>query len=85
MRHMVVGAASDLVFVSTYLECDHFTVHQGDSCCVTSPACCVAQRQPKGVPLQVVKATPEVYSKESNLGCQSSVAPTLAWLPGLKM
>ena len=35
----VAGAALDLVFVSTHLECDHFTVHQGDSCCVSSPAC----------------------------------------------
>ena len=41
----VVGAASDLVLVSTHLECVHlecvhFTVHQGDSCCVSSPLCC---------------------------------------------
>ena len=35
----VAGAALDLVFVSTHLECDHFTVHQGDSCC-EQPACC---------------------------------------------
>ena len=47
MRHMLLVLPQIWCLFSTYLECDHFTVHQGDSCCVGGPACCVAQRRPK--------------------------------------
>ena len=82
-----VAGAVNLVFVSTYLECDRFTVHQGHSCCVSILACCpsltldhfpctwsLRSDQRSSSPSGSNK--PEVYSPESNLGCQFSVAPT---------